>query len=151
MIIRNDIEVIVADMVAAYLQATLAAETQADCPVVSWHDPMSIDDANRVVVMVPQCVSAEENPGNYECTVEVGIKSQWSQPTVAADKESHFARVDAVRDALWTDTLVADLAAQSTVVGVNFVSPRRNHTTKIVDGFFYSETALTIHIYTREV
>jgi len=89
--------------VAAYLiaqidQPTLAANPAlSNCPVVTFIDPMSIDDANRIVVMSPDATTMVESPGNCEVTIEVGIKSQWAQPSMAADYAAHFQRVNVVR------------------------------------------------------
>lgn len=152
MSIRNDIELVLADTVTAYLQAVLSAETQAVCPVVSFHDPMSVDEADRIVVLVPQCVSEDYSLGNFECTMEIAVKTQWTQPNGSTNKATHFSRLDAVADALTTGSLIVDLQALSAEVGINHVSNKRARSTKIYDnGFIVSEIGLTVHAFTTEV
>jgi len=56
-----DIETAISEAVKALLVANVAEAFQADCPVVTFYDPMSIDEANRCVVQVPECQPAQEH------------------------------------------------------------------------------------------
>lgn len=138
----------VAETVVAYLRAMVDPDIQALCPVVSFMDPMSIDEAHRVVVEVPAVATNAASPGSMTATVECGVKSQWSQPTLAADKAAHFARVAEVRDKLMPASLAAALAEYAPAgTGINYAQPRRQFATRVATGWFYSSATLQIEIY----
>jgi hypothetical protein len=149
---RFDVEIATAELVAAYLKGAVDEEVLPSdaCPVVTFFDPMSVDEADRVVVMVPSADTSTESPGNFNANVECGIKTQWKQKTLAADFGKHFARVKEVRDKLFPSDLIDQLiAASPNGLGVDFVQPRRQFITRISEGWIYSETAFQINCFAK--
>lgn len=145
---RTDLEIVVADCFANYLKSVVSGETQAACPVVTWTDPMSIDEADRIIVDVPSCSGSTEIKGNDDCTIHIGVKTQWAQATITEDRDRHFARVGEVRNALSVKSLAEELQPFSDVVGINFVQPGWAQSSKVVEGFFHSETQITVNTFT---
>jgi hypothetical protein len=144
---RYDIETAVAQCFADYLKSTVEAPILAICPVVTFFDPMSIDDAHRIIV---HCDTAQSDPtsvGNFDCRVSVDVKSQWTQENIAVDFQAHFRRVNEVRDKLWPAILLASLQAlQSDGLLIEYPQPRRDLSTKIFkdSNFLLSETAFNV-------
>lgn len=142
---RYDAEMAVAQMVADYLTANVASFDASVCPIVTFFDPMSIDEANRVVVMVPSVSTDVAHPGSFVATVEVGIKSRWAQESVATDFENHFGRSNDVRDKLMVASPWTHLTAPAGI-GLHFVQPVRQFSTRITeDHWIYSDVTLTIN------
>lgn len=140
MTIRWDIEPLISQTIVSYLVDVLDPSILAICPAVTFYDPMSIDEDNRIVVQVPNAVAAPENPAVGEALVEVGMKSRWNQPTYADDMSEHFSRVSAVRAALIAAGL-EQLLTQTDGFKVQWQKPRINFTTRVTtDGWIYSET-----------
>lgn len=140
-----DIETAISEAVKALLVANVAEAFQLDCPVVTFYDPMSIDEANRCVVQVPECHPVQEHAGNFEATVEVGIKAQWAQASVAEDLASHNARCRAFRSVLLSNTLAEEIEAQAGgKFSVWFVDPEKQMRTEVRENWYYSPTIFKI-------
>ncbi len=149
-----DIEWVLAAVIASYLSTNLDQSITVTCPVVTWYDPMSQDDASRIVVTVPDGETEDDIVGNGDFSVEVNVKSQWTQPTLAADQATHRNRVVAVRSLLWTDTLIADIgtaaAALDESVGINMVYYKRRMRTEVMDQWLDTVTTLRFNIFSTE-
>ncbi|MDE2106984.1 MAG: hypothetical protein KGL39_57790 [Patescibacteria group bacterium] len=131
--------------VQAYLQAKVSVDRQNVSPVVTFWDPMSIDEANRFIVMIESAEMQPESPANFKAKGVVTTKSRWAQKTIAADFKSHFDRVNWVRDPLMSPTLADDLTTQLNASGggvvVDFFQPKRQFATeKTLEGWVYSDT-----------
>ena len=149
---RLDIEGLVADTVCDYIKATLSAAIQATCPVVTFHDPMSIDDANRIIVMVPSGITPDYAPGNFSVSLEVGTKTQWSQMSMQTDWTNHMAAVSAVRNILWDDGLEAALDTQAAdAIGFNRAMPDRRIATEVREQWYYTPTVVNLEVFTKTV
>lgn len=90
---------------ADYLNALASTEpgmvTDAGrCPIVTFFDPMSVADADRVIVMCPNASTDTSDKGRFEATLDIGIKTLWKQATVKTDFAKHFSRVKDIRDKL---------------------------------------------------
>lgn len=147
---KYNIEYQAAEAVKGYLTATLDAADFTSWPIVTWFDPMAIDDASRVVCICQSATSHETGAGNFSADVEVGVRTNWNQPTVQADMASHFDRVAQVRDVLNddTDALVAGIAAQCAAgFTVSFVNVRREYATEVNEGNYYSSVKLSIECH----
>jgi hypothetical protein len=148
---RYDSETAAAQMVADYLLAVLDPSTVAASPVVTFYDPMSIDEANRIVVMVPSVDTDPACPGNLSVTLECVVKSQWAQPTISTDRDSHFEKVNDVRDKLMAADMPTRLAAYEPAgLGVSYVQPRRQFSTRIMEGWYVSESGLRIQCFVKQ-
>lgn len=146
-----DPEFLLAEVVAGWLRDQVSTETQEACPVVEFSDPMSVDAADRIVVMVPSGESDEEWGGNGTFQLDIGIKTQWQQSDIDADFAKHRARIKEVRTILWDSDLQTSLETQSDgQIGVSFVHPKRGFKTQVYDGWLYTETNLTVQIYLKE-
>lgn len=150
---RHDFEKAAAETVAAYLEAVLESTLQEAAPVVTFFDPMSLDDASRIVVICESGETKEAGPGNALVQVEVGVKTPWTQPTLSTDVSTHFERVNAVRDAFTVADPSAAVQAYS-VSGIDLShidSVRRFETVMDRDGaFLYSSIELNCHVNTEE-
>lgn len=145
---RYDSETASGQMVAEYLAAVLDPSTVAASPVVTFYDPMSIDEANRIVVMVPSVDTDPASPGNLSITVEVVVKTQWTEPTVANDRAAHFERVNDVRDKLMAANMPTWLTVYEPAgLGLSYVQPRRRFSTRIMEGWFVSETSIQLQCF----
>lgn len=145
---RYDIEGIVADTLSAYLSAQLGSGVTTTCPVVTFYDPMSVDEASRIVVLAPDAASREEAAGNFTVRVEIGIKSRWAQASAGTDWTTHMSRVNLVRGVLWDADLAASLHTEANgLIGVNFVQPERKITTDVREGWYYTPTTLTLEVF----
>jgi len=135
-------------MLVDYLVAVVAPAIQATCPAVSFFDPMSIDEANRIVVDVPSVETNPASPGNIIVRADCVIKSQWAQPTYAADRAAHFERVNEVRDKLMPSDLRTRLALFAPDgIGIEYVQPRRQFSTTLREGWIVSDLNLTVQCY----
>lgn len=144
-------EFLLAGVVADYLRENVSQEIQSAAMIVDFTDPMSIDDANRIIVQVPSGSSDESHAGNGEFEVEIGIKSQWAQASINEDFAAHKARVREVRSWLWSATLAEDLnTAGGDVIGVDFVQPQRGFKSEVYDGWLFTDTTLKVHINLKE-
>lgn len=151
MSIRYDIEIATAQCLTSYLQALLTAEIddlpmQEKCPVVTFYDPMSIQEDDRIIVRVATSQSNAESPGNFAAAVELALKSQWKQPTLSADFARHFARLNALRSVIWVQGLAAELAPYTPAgFAVNFVdNTRQNQTEIMTNNLILSVTAFNL-------
>lgn len=148
---RYDFETQAAQVVADYLSTGLDPAITNISPVVTFFDPMSIDQSNRIVVMCPNGSTLAEQPGNAEMQVEVGVKSRWLQATIAADFAAHFTRLNAVRALLFR----RDAEFQSQLkaphgIGVNAILNKREFSTQVYkEGWIYSETTLRVEMFAR--
>lgn len=137
----------------AYLEDALDAADFTDCPVVTWFDPMAIDDGHRVVCICQTARTHDNQTGNFSAEIEVGVRTEWAQPTVQADTETHFDRVGQVRDALGPlpETLAAALASFCNAgFTVSYVDSQREYTTEVNEGNFYSSTKLSVECHATE-
>ncbi len=126
------IEFAVSDLFQAYLQALCSTQAgyvmdATKCPIVSFYDPMSIDDADRLTVMCPHADTDMVDRGRFAATVEVGLKTLWKQPTIQNDFSVHRQRLNDVRDKLMPldilDRLTPYLPAG---IALDFVQPVKN-------------------------
>lgn len=159
---RYDIETVLAGAVTALLGslvpkdiACLPTETKtANCLIVDFTDPMSIDEANRIVALVPSAETGVEIGSEFTARIEVLVKSRWAKPTMAADYSAHNARVKSVRDKLMPVDLATRLDAKMpSGAKLDFASKRRSFSTRVYDnGWITSETAFTVngHFTTEE-
>ena len=152
---RYDIETVLAgavkDLLASLVPKEIAclpteAKT-ANCLIVDFTDPMSIDEANRIVAIVPSAETGAEIGCEFTARIEVLVKSRWAKPSMTADYAAHNARVKSVRDKLMTEDLAARLDGQMpTGAKLNFASKRRAFSTRVYDnGWMTSETAFTVN------
>lgn len=129
---RWDLEIPMAAIVTNYLRAIVDTAIQADCMIVDFTDPMSLDAAHRVVIACTRGSTDADSPGNGEITVETTIKSLWAQATLQADFSAHFARVNEVRDKLMPSDLVDRLNAFApSGLVIDYVQPKRDFDTSI--------------------
>jgi hypothetical protein len=138
------IEMEIADAVKTVLVAEVESSIQEVCPVVTFYDPMSIDEASRCIVQTPTVQTAQEWSGNFEARIELGIKSQWTQATLAEDTATHAARVKAFRAVLLQSDFGDLLGVAATTFSVWFVNPDAPMATDPRENWFYSELILTI-------
>lgn len=145
---RYDVETALAQVFANYLQSTVEPAKLKDCPIVTFFDPMSVDDANRIIVFCPHCQSDPTTVGNFDARLEIGVKSQWTQENIKNDFDAHFQRVNEVRDKIWPAGLMAALQDSAVAVEgllIEYVQPRRDMTTSIKkEGWLYSETGFQV-------
>jgi hypothetical protein len=157
---RYDFEMPLAQGIADYLAdecnpsivcapPAAGAAATADCLIVPFMDPMSIDDANRVVVEVPFGSTPAEYGVEFEAQAAITVKSQWTQKTLAADMAAHFARVNEVRDKFFSATLAPDVDAMiPDGIMVDFAQQKRNFKTTIFNnGFVTSEADLVFNCH----
>jgi len=152
---RYDIEWALAPVVAAYLSGKISPQIQAVSPVITFFDPMAVDEANRIIVEIPNSETMKELTGNFSGVCNVTVKSRWAKPSVAADFKAHYDRVNWTRDSLMSPTLVADLnvsalslsaAAGQSSVGftLDFVKPVLKFKTDVREGWIYSEATFDV-------
>lgn len=147
---RYDFEIAMSGVVVDYLVDRLDATVTDKCPVVSFIDPMSIDEADRIIVLPPSGETIPESTGNFAGQVDVAVKTRWTQPTLADCMARHFNRLRAVRDKLFAPDIIAALDALGDGIGIDFVQPRKAFTTKVTtDNWIYSETNLTVNAFFR--
>lgn len=153
---RYDVETAAATLFANYLNAVASTQPgyvldPAACPIVTFFDPMSVADADRVVVMCPTATTDIPDAGRFQATMDIGVKTQWTQATITAQFKMHFARVNDVRDKL----MLAPLALATALVpylpqgmAVDFVQPQKHFSTHIAESstskWIYSGTQLDI-------
>lgn len=136
---RLDIEVAAAELFAEFLKKYASTQpgqvTDAlACPVVTFFDPMSVDDADRVVVMCPDAETDAAEPGHFTATVDVGIKTLWKQASIKADFLKHFARVKDVRDKLNAVGIIGLLTPLMPAgMALDFVNPKKRFKTHIAE------------------
>jgi len=155
---RYDVENQIAALFAAYLVSEVDADMQEDSPIVTFYDPMSVDEENRIVVQVPSGQTRRESMANGLVAVDVGIKSQWHQKTIKDDFKGHFDLVAEVRDKLFADcdaivaAIIAAAAAQNPpIVGIeiDYIDQQRAFKTEVLDGWLYTETSLQASYYNK--
>ena len=137
----------------AYLTSALDSADFEAWPLCTYFDPMATDDSNRVVCIVESGESEPEATGNFNLELQVGVKTQWAQPTVETDMQNHFDRVNQVRDALSCDqeTLVAALITVCPEgFSIHGVDLRRQFTTAVNQGNYYSDIKLTVKAHATE-
>jgi hypothetical protein len=140
---RYDIEWALAPVVAVYLQGKISDAAQLISPVVTFFDPMAVDEANRFVIEVPSAMTLADSPGNFSGACQCTVKSRWTQKTLAVDMAAHFDRSNQMRDALMSIALANDL---NTVAGNNagwkmdYIQPKREFKTVVAEGWVYSDT-----------
>jgi hypothetical protein len=119
-------------------------------PIVSFYDPMAVDDADRCVVICEGGKVPDYTLGNFELGVEVGLKTIWATPSLAADLEKHKLRLTSLRNILCIAT--ADLITSLNAVApvgflVTYVNKGRDIKTSSNDEGscnFYSSIELTV-------
>ena len=133
-----------------YLTSALDAVDFVEWPICEYFDPMAQDESNRVVCIVESADTEPESTGQFQVELQVGVKTQWAQPSVEADRANHFDRVNQVRDALCGDmeTLVTALnSVCPTGFAIHGVNLRRQFTTAVNQGNYYSDVKLTIQAH----
>jgi hypothetical protein len=145
---RYDIEWALAPVVALYLQGKISAAAQLISPVVTFFDPMAVDEANRFVIEIPSAATMAESPGNFSGTCQCTVKSRWTQKTLAADMAAHFDRSNWMRDALMSIALVNDLntaAGNNAGWRLDYIQPKREFSTVVAEGWAYSDVKFTFN------
>ena len=136
---RYDIETAAAEMFAGYLKALCSVADgyvmdAKKCPIVTFFDPMSVDDADRLVVMCPDSDIDTADTGRFKATMDIGLKKMWTQPNIDEDFSVHFQRVKDVRDKLMAKDIIARLDPfLPDGMVVDFVQPRRQFKTHIAE------------------
>lgn len=150
---HSNIEAILANAIKTYFESgeVVAAETLAECPPVTFFDPMSLDEAHRCVIQVPSAQSSSEfGAGNFEAEVEIVVKSRWAQPTMTADWEAHNARVKAYRDAMLSDTITRGQGITGDEIDVYYVGSEVGCNTSVrgarEGGWFVTSTTVRIQV-----
>lgn len=147
------IESAVSEAAKAYVESAVDMADFAAWPVVTWFDPMAAEIGNRIVCICGQAQSHETSPGNFEAELEVGVRSNWSQPTAQADREAHFEIVKQLRDVFnaSVDTLSDALDAQCPDgFSITYVDQRREYNTEVNEGNYYSSVRLTVSCHAIE-
>lgn len=144
---RYDAEMTLAQTIADYLNDVVYDPFRAASPIVTFFDPMSQDEANRIIVIVPSADTNVEDAATFMCEAEIGNKTILSQPTMQQDFADHYARVNAVRDKFYPTDLVSRLQAKAPDgFKINYVNPARKFVTQIGD-YLYSALHLSIKCY----
>lgn len=148
---RYDFEIAGAQIVADYLSEVLDASITNICPVVTFFDPMSVQDAHRIVVMVPNGSTDSAQPGSAEMLVEVGVRSRYRQTIIQQDFADHFERLNAVRSALFVENLAAVLDIGSPAgIGICHATNKKDFQTNIYgEGWIYSQTSFRITLFAK--
>lgn len=144
------IELVLANGFTALFNATLDASRLADCPPVSFADPMAWDEAHRLITFCPTLTNAPEHPGSFLADVQIMVKSQWTQPDASTDISAHFARVNDVRNLLLADDLTDRLSAviNPDDLGIDHVNKGIRFTTALMDGnWITSEAQLQVRCH----
>ena len=149
---RYDFEIAVAQAVRDWIDSQLDPAITNKAPVVTFFDPMSVAESNRIIVMVPSGTTDDCVMSNAEVQVDVAVKSRWTEKTIAADFAAHWTRANAVRSQLFILDLPTWLngtfaAAIPPVVGIqiDYVNNRRDfHTQIYAEGWIWSEISLRI-------
>lgn len=154
---RYDIEDSVTKIFADYLSvaASTAVGQVCDpnrCPIVTFFDPMSVDDADRIVVRCPDAVTDPADMGRFSAEIEVGIKTLWTQVNIKKKFSEHHQRVNDIRDKLMAPSIIALLATVTPAgVALDFVHPRKHFKTHVAEStqakWIYSETSFSINGY----
>ncbi|MGN6552528.1 MAG: hypothetical protein ACTHLW_02185 [Verrucomicrobiota bacterium] len=142
---RYDAEIVLSSAVAAYLSSILSKETKDRWPAVTFFDPMSVENADRIVVMVPSAMTMAEQPGKFVASVECVIKTEWKQATLAKNFQDHFACINETRDKLCPPDLMDRLnAVIEPGAELDFVQPARKFSTIVRTGWIASETVFEV-------
>jgi len=154
---RYDVEMASSQMFADYLNAlcsTAAGQimNKEGCPIVTFYDPMSVDDADRVTVMVPNAFTDSPDPGCFTATISIGLKTLWTQPNIKNDFCKHFARLTDVRDKLMPNDLFNRIQPYIPPgISLNFIERRKQFETHIAESsaatWIYSGTTFSISGY----
>jgi hypothetical protein len=122
--------------------------------VVTWFDPMAVDENARIVCMATRGRTQVESPGNAQYEANVAVKTLWTQATMDADFTEHDRRVNIVFDKLMSATLADDLdAAIADGFGIDFVQPVRDLDATIEGrdaGFLMDAMTLRVHVFSTE-
>jgi hypothetical protein len=141
---RYDMEPLVSAALVEYVKETVDPAILKDCPAVTFYDPMSVDDASRIVIQCHEGETLGDLPANFNATVECVVRSQWCQETLPADLQKHWDRVNKVRDTLFYPAMVEGINAKAVALAVTWVAPRRGFHTSIMEGWAVSTTTLTL-------
>ena len=145
---RWDIEIAISQIVADFLTSVLDGDLLAACPAVTFFDPMSVDEANRIVVQIPDGETGADDPGTGAVMVNLVVKSQWKQAGGKEDMATHFDRVNKVRDQMMRADLKDQLNALApSGVGIAFVQPKRSFHTTIRQGWTVSEDQIQVNYW----
>lgn len=147
---KYNVEYHIALAAKSYCETALDLGDFANCPVVTWFDPMAVDDANRVVCICQSAASSPTAPGNFTAKIEIGVKTQWAQPSLESDMGTHFDRVNQVRDIFnaTQEDLIASLTAACPVgLAVTYINQDREYSTEVNEGNYYSAISITVHCH----
>jgi len=147
---RWDVEKAAAETVVAYLSQKVDASITASCPIVSYFDISSIEELDRIVVDCTSGQSATNSPSTIEQGLEIVITSTWHEKTIVDDFQTHFDRVGAVRDKMFSETITADVDALASGIGIDYVFPQWHFRTTVREGFIVTETTLTFSGFLRD-
>lgn len=154
---RYDIEWASALIFTEYLKGIISSEIQTASPVITFFDPMAVDEADRIIVEIPNGKTMKESRGNFSAVCKVTVKSRWRKPSVSTDMAAHFDRVNWTRDALLNpalndETTLAAIATTKNILGVaiQFQRPEISFSTDVREGWIYSEASFTFDGYIKE-
>lgn len=149
--IYGDLEFQLADTVADFLRASIADETQEDALVVTFYDPRSVDEAHRIVVMVPQGATNDHGGGNCSFELLVEVRSRWNEATITEDFASHRARLKEVRAALEVDAGEICEELSNDEIGVDGFHVERSFRTDVdANNWIVSETGYRVNCFTKD-
>ena len=151
-----DIEFALSCGFADYMQAMCSTQPgqvmdTKVCPIVTFYDPMSVDDANRMTIMVPNAATDVPQPGRFVGSIDMGLKTIWTQPTIKSDFANHRARLKDIRDKLLPADLLTRLAPYlPNGMAIDFVHPQKRFTSHIAEAganWIYSGTIFEVAGY----
>ena len=150
---RYDVETALSGLLVAYLGdlmdpalACVPPATTAPCLIVDFTDPMSIDEANRIIVQVPTAKTTARMAGTWSARANVIARSRWTQATLKRDYAAHAERVNELRDKLCPADMVDRMAAyQPPGMTIVSVDPAREYSTRVFTNFWIeSEAGFTV-------
>lgn len=150
---RYDAEYALVLSAKAYAESKLDAIDFEQWPLVTMFDPMAVDAGNRVAFICQSGQSMAESVGNFSFELEVGVRTDWTQPTVETDLSNHFDRVNQVRDVFNQDTVT--LCDEMTALApsgfkINYIEQQRKFTTDVNEASYYSAITLAVRCYAED-
>jgi hypothetical protein len=136
---RYDLEFAASELFSKYLQnlcSTAVGQIMDSkaCPIVTFYDPMSIDDADRLTVMSTSGDTDIYDRGRFTALIDVGLKTLWTQATIQADFKRHRERLNDVRDKLMPLDIITRLQPfLPDGMNVDFVQPKKQYETHVAE------------------
>ena len=149
--IRYDNEFTIAECFKALMVSDVSGDIQATHPVVAWFDPAAWDSgANRIVALCTDGSSKDTGVANATMTVEVGVKTVFSQAKAEDDYNLHRTVTDYIRAffAKEQDALLELLNAQAEKgFKFDFISPGRDYSSDCNGQNIYSSVRLQVKCF----